>query len=115
MIKKLLKKYSEILDKIKSLSKKEFDKKLLYSNKYISAKVDVYNGTEFKYKISKDNKHCKCIPIEPKDGNCHANLSTILLDSILINSNKHHPQIFFTKYLYMADQNVLLGNYIDKS
>ena len=87
----------------------------MYNNKYISAKVDVYNGTEFKYKILKDNKHCKYIPIEPKDGNCHAHLSTILLDSILINPNKHNPQIIFKTYLYVADKNVLLGKYIDKS
>ena len=32
--KKLLKKYNEIWDKIKSLSKKESDKKPLYNNKY---------------------------------------------------------------------------------
>ena len=36
--KKLLKKYNEICDKIKSLSKKGFDKKPLYNNKYISTK-----------------------------------------------------------------------------
>ena len=36
--KKLLKKYNEICDKIKSLSKREFDKKPWYNNKYISTK-----------------------------------------------------------------------------
>ena len=49
--KKLLKKYSEIWGKIKSLSKKEFDKEPLYNNKHITSKVDVYMGTEFKYEI----------------------------------------------------------------
>ena len=33
----------------------------------------------------KDNKHCKYIPVEPKDGYCYTYLSTILLDSILVN------------------------------
>ena len=39
--------------------------------------------------------HCKYIPIEPKDGGCYAYLSTVLLDSILVDSNnKHYSQIF---------------------
>ena len=40
--KELLKKYNKIWAKIKSLFKKEFDKKPVYDKKYISAKV---NGT----------------------------------------------------------------------
>ena len=84
------------MDKIKSLCKKEFDKKPLYNNKYIS--TDVYNNmmqTEFRFrKILEDNKHYKYIPIEPKDDDCYAYLSTILLDSILVDlNNKHYPQI----------------------
>ena len=43
-----------------------YPKKPFYKNKYISAKVDVYNGTEFKYEILKDNKYCKYKPTEPK-------------------------------------------------
>ena len=44
--------------------------------------------TEFKYKkILKDNEHCKSIPIEPKDDDCYAYLSTILLDCILVDLN----------------------------
>ena len=74
--KELLKKYSEIWDKIKSLFKKEFDKKPVYDNKYISAKV---NGTKFEHKILKDSKHCN-ISIEPKNGTHYEYLSVILLD-----------------------------------
>ena len=74
----MLKKYSEIWDKIESLSKKEFDKKPLYKNKYNSSKV--YNNMmhiEFTFKkVLEDNKHCKYISIEPKSGDCHAYLST---------------------------------------
>ena len=58
--KTLLKKYNEIWDKIKILSKRELDKKPLYNNKYISSKIKIYNDTihtEFKY-------------IEPKDRDC---------------------------------------------
>ena len=48
--------------------KKEFDKKPIYDNKYISAKIDTNNGTEFEYRILKDNKHCKYTTIKPKNG-----------------------------------------------
>ena len=116
--KKLLKNYDEIWDKIKILSKKDFDKKPLYRNKYISTRV--YSNmmhTEFKYKkVLEDNKHCKYIPIEPKGGDCRAYLSTILLDSILVDlNNKHHPQIFLEKCAYAIDKQALLGKYVDKS
>ena len=100
MIKDYLKKYNEIWDSIKGLSKKEFDKKPLYNNKYISTKVcNNMMHTEFKYKkILEDNKHCKYIPIEPKDDGCYAYLSTILQDSILVDlNNKHYPQILLKK------------------
>ena len=83
--KKLLTKYNEIWRKIKSLFKKEFDKKPIYDNKYISAKV---NGTEFENKVLKDNKYCD-IPIEPKNGCSYKCLSVILLDSILIYPNSY--------------------------
>ena len=94
--KKNVKKTNEIWDKIKSLYKREFDKKLLYSNKYIGANM---MHTEFKCKkVLEDNKHCKYIPIEPRGGDCDAYLSTILLDAILVDPNiKHYPQIFFFK------------------
>ena len=105
--KKLLKKYNEIWDKIKTLSKKEFDKKPLYNDKYISTKV--YKNmmhTEFKYKkILEDNKHYKYIPTEPKDGDCYAYLSIILLDSILVDlNNKHYPKILLKKCVYAVDK-----------
>ena len=71
--KELLKKYNEIWDKIKSLFKKEFDKKPVYDNKYISAKV---NCTQFEHKILKNNKR-RNISIEPKNGSRHEYLSVI--------------------------------------
>ena len=93
--KELLKKYNEIWNKIKSLFKKEFDKKPLHDNKYISAKV---NDTKFKHRILKDIERCN-ISIKPKNRSRHEYLSVILLDSILIYlnsycSNKYYPQVF---------------------
>ena len=62
-------------DNIKSLFnsssvKKEFNRKPVYNNKYINAKIKIYNDimyTKFKYKkILNDNKHCKYIRIAQK-------------------------------------------------
>ena len=49
--KKVLRKYNEIWDKIKSLFKKEFNIKPLYNNRYINAKIDIYNNTELNIKF----------------------------------------------------------------
>ena len=101
-------------NKIKSLFKKEFDKKPVYDNKYISVKV---NGTEFEHKILKDNKHCNT-SIEPKDVSRHDYLSVILLASILIYpssycSNKYYPQVFKKKRMHTKDKKAtLLGKHI---
>ena len=101
------------MGKIKLLSKKEFDKDLLYNNKYISAKV---NGTEFEHRILKGNKRCN-ISVEPKNCSCYEYLSVILLHSILVNpdsycSNKY-PQIFFKKFIHVKDKEAaLFGKYI---
>ena len=111
-------KYNETWDKIKILFKKEFDKEPLYNNKYISAKTKIYNDTinaEFKYKILKDNKHFKYIHIEPKNDDRYAYLSAILLDSILVDSDKHYPQIFLEKCLYAINKKILLCKYIDQA
>ena len=99
--------------KLKTYSKKEFDKKPLHNNRYIIPQVDIYNGTEFKYKVLKRNKHCKYISIEPKNGSRYEYLSIILLDSVLIKSNKHCPQILLKKCLYAKDKEAaLLGKCI---
>ena len=83
---KILKKYSDIWNEIKSLIKKEFNSEPVYNDKYIKTKIKIYNDkvyTNFQHnKIPKDNEYCAC-------------LSVILLDSIFVNSNKeYYPQIF---------------------
>ena len=110
----MLKKYNKVWDKIKSLLKKEFDKNLVYQNKYITTKL---NNTEFKCGILKNNEHHD-LPIEPKNNSCHEYLSLILLDSILIHresycSNKYYLQIFLKKCIYTKDKETeLLGRCI---
>ena len=77
--KKMLEKYSEIWNKIKSLIKKEFNSEPVYNDKYIKTKIKIYNDkvyTNFQHnKIPKDNEYCAC-------------LSVILLDSFFVNSDR---------------------------
>ena len=104
----MLKKYNEIWNKIKSLFKKEFDKKPVYDNKYISAKV---NGTEFEHRILKYNKHCN-ISIEPKNGSPYKYLSIILLDSILVYPGSYCSNIIHKYFLKNAyTQKIKKQNY----
>ena len=42
--KEILKKYSEIWNKIKSLIKKEFNSEPVYNDKYIKTKIKIYNN-----------------------------------------------------------------------
>ena len=77
--KKMLEKYSEIWNKIKSLIKKEFNSGPVYNDKYIKTKIKFYNDrvhTSLQHnKIPKDNEYCAC-------------LSVILLDSFFVNSDR---------------------------
>ena len=82
----MLKKYSEIWNKIKSLIKTEFNSEPVYNGKYIKTKINIYNDkvyTNFQHnKIPKDTEYCAC-------------LSVILLHFILVNSDREsYPQIF---------------------
>ena len=92
MIKKILEKYSEIWNKIKSLIKKEFNSEPVYNDKYIKTKIKIYNHkvyTNFQHnKIPKDNEYCAC-------------LSVTLLDSVFVNLDKeYYPQICLEECKY---------------
>ena len=93
--KEILKKYSEIWNKIKSLIKKEFNSEPVYNDKYIKTKIKIYNNkvyTNFQHnKIPKDNEYFAC-------------LSVILLDSIFVNSDKeYYPQILLGDCKYVIN------------
>ena len=70
--KEILKKYTDIRNKIKSQIKKEFNSEPVYFDIYFKTKIKVYNDkvyTNFQHnKIPKDNEYC-------------VRLSVILLDS----------------------------------
>ena len=90
--KERLKRYSEILNKIESLIKKEFNSEPAYNDKYIKTKTKIYNNmvyTNIQHnKIPKDNEYFAC-------------LSVILLDFIFVNSDKeYYPQILLEECKY---------------
>ena len=60
----LSEKYNEIWEKVKNSIKKEFDSKVVYNEKYLKAKIKIYNGkinTNFhNNKIPKECFQCIC-------------------------------------------------------
>ena len=73
----------------------------MYNDKYIKTKIKIYNDrayTNFQYnKMPKGNEYCTC-------------LSVILLDSILVNSDKEcFPQIFLEECKYMMKNRELMN------
>ena len=98
-IKKILKKYLKIWNKIEGLIKKELNSEPVYDDKDIKTRIKIYNDrvyTNFQHnKIPKDNEYCAC-------------LSVILLDSILVNSNKeYYPQIFSECKCAIKDRKII--------
>ena len=71
----------------------------MYNDNYIETKIKLCNDkgyANFQYNIiAKDNGYCTC-------------LSPILLDSVLVNSDKeHYPQIFLEEcksYIYIKNK-----------
>ena len=64
----------------------------MYNDKYIKTKVKIYND-----KVCTNFQHNKI----PKDNECCACLSVILLGSIFVNSNKeYYPQTFLEECKY---------------
>ena len=62
---KILEKYSEIWNKIKSLIRKELNSEQVYNDKNIKTKINIYNDnvyTNFQHnKILRDNEYCAFI------------------------------------------------------
>ena len=88
MINNCLKKCNAIGNKITNLLKKEFDTELVHDNKYIKAKIKIYNN-----KID-TNFHGNKIP---EDDECCTCLSVISLDSLVNVDKKYKMQIWSKK------------------
>ena len=100
--KEILKKYTERWNKIKNLFKKEFNAELVYNDKYIKTKILIYND-----KVYTNFQHNKT----PKDNECCACLSVILIDSILTSSDKEYcPQIFEKCKYMIKDRKIINTN-----
>ena len=107
--KKLLKNYNKIWKKIEKLMSISFDSKPTYGNddKYIKTKIKTYEDsitTNFHNK-----KGSKTIPEEKIPHKC---LSIIILDSVLYEYEKYHPQMFLEECKY-AKENIKTKSYID--
>ena len=99
--KEILKKYSEIWDKIKSLIKKEINSEQVYNDKYIKTKIKIYNDrvyTNFQHnKIHNANEYFPC-------------LSVILLDCIFVNLDKdYYLQIFLEECKNLIKNNKIIN------
>ena len=82
---KLLEKYNEIWEKVKNITKKEFESKPVYNDKYLKAKIKSYNG-----KIN-TNFHNNKIP---KEGSQFICLSVILIYSVFRTGKRCYPLVF---------------------
>ena len=64
----------------------------MYNDKYNKTKIKIYNN-----KVYTNSQHNKI----PKDNECFASLSVILLDFIFINSdNEYYPEILLEECKY---------------
>ena len=90
---KLLKKYTQIWEKVTNSLNIKFDSEPVYgdNNKYIKTKIKIYDGnanTNFQgKKVRKENASCKC-------------LSLIMLDSIVKVKKKFYPQTLLEECKY---------------
>ena len=90
---KLLKKYTQIWEKVTNSLNLKFDSEPVYgdNNKYIKTEIKIYDGnvnTNFQgKKVPKENASCKC-------------LSLIMLDSIVKVKKKCYPQTLLEECKY---------------
>ena len=94
--KEMLKKYSEIWDKIQNLFGKKFDSEPVYNDEHIKAKIN----------SSATNSHGNKTPIEGEHYTC---FSVILLDSIVNVDKKYHPQIFLKECKYAVKMKKIMN------
>ena len=81
----LLEKYNEIWGKGKNSVKEEFGSEPVHNEKYLKAKIKLYNG---EININFHNNKI------PKKGSQFICLSVNLIDSVLRTGNNYYPQVF---------------------
>ena len=78
-------KYNKIWEKVENITKKEFDSKPVYNEKYLKAKIKSSN------KI-------------PKEGSQFICLSVLLIDSVLRTGKNYYPQVFLDKCKHVVKE-----------
>ena len=111
---KLLLRYTKIWNKIRDLINKKFESELAYNNKYINAKIKLYNNH------IKTNFHDKNNITEvPKENCTYKCLSLISLDSVIQMNKKYCPQTFLEECKYkLANKkvkNLIISNFDSSS
>ena len=85
---KIFNKYMEILEKVRSIIKNEFNSKYMYSKKYL--KVGKKANT-------KEDFQCLYAPL-------------ILIDSIYKKDGNYYPKVFLQKYYFIEDIEICCSN-----
>ena len=81
----LSEKYNEILEKVKTSVKNEFDSEPVYNEKHLKANLKSYNW------IINTNFYNNKIP---KEGSQFICLSVILIDSVFETGKNYYPEVF---------------------
>ena len=92
---KLLEKYNEILEKVKTSVKKEFDSEPVYNEKHLKANLKSYNW------IINTNFYNNKIP---KEGSQFIFSSVILIDSVFETGKNYYPQVFLKECKYVVKE-----------
>ena len=95
----VLKKYNKIWDKISNLLKKGINSERVYNDKYIKIKIKIYN-----YRINTNFQGNKI----PKDNECCACLSVVLLDSVVNVDKKYYAQIVLEECKYAVKKKKIM-------
>ena len=90
-----LERYNEIWEKVRNITKKEFDIEPIYNEKYLRTKRKSYNG-----KINK-NVHNNKIP---KESSQFIYLLVILIDSVYRKDKNYYPQVFLKECKYVVKE-----------
>ena len=104
--KQLLKKYSQIWEKIEGLMKINFESKPVYGDrdKYLKTKIKIYAGSIIinfhNKKMPKEKAPCKC-------------LSIIKIDSVIRVNKKYYPQTLLEECKYIQEK-IKIENYINE-
>ena len=92
----IFKKYNAVSNKVHNLFKKEVHSESVYNDKYIKAKINLYNVNFYYNKMPKENEFYTC-------------LFVILLDSVVDVNKKYYSQIFLEECIYAVKNKEIIN------